>query len=152
MAGILACTNAPTVDLGAEAQAIRDLNVRFGEAAASKDAEAAVALYAADGVIMAPGADMAKGTEAIRAVWTELLKTPGLAVAVIPEQVDVAASGDLAADMGRLELAMDLPDGPAKEVLKYLVVWKKVDGQWKVAFDTWNANAPAPPPATEAKQ
>ena len=25
---------------------------------------------------------------------------------------------------------------------KYLAVWKKIDGAWKVSYDTWNTNAP----------
>ena len=46
---------------------------------------------------------------------------------------------------------MDTPQGHAKERVKYLVVWKKSDGAWKVAYDTFNSNAPppAPPPAAE---
>lgn len=136
------CASLAKVDAKKEKQAIRDLDTQFGAAAAKKDAEAAVALYASDATILAPDAPPAKGTEAIRAAWTEFLKTPGLAINIVPEKICVAFAGDLATDVGRFEMESDSPQGHLKSVFKYLEVWRKTNGQWKVIYDTWNANAP----------
>ena len=29
------------------------------------------------------------------------------------------------------------------EIAKYLVVWKRENGEWKVLYDCWNSNRPA---------
>jgi hypothetical protein len=34
-------------------------------------------------------------------------------------------------------------DWPVNE--KYLVVYKRVGGEWKIAYDIWNSDASAPP-------
>lgn len=66
---------------------------------------------------------------------------PGMgAWAFIPERIVVAQSGDMATDFGRAEIDVTSPKGTSKLVVKYLVVWKKVDGKWKVAYDMWNTN------------
>ena len=138
------CASLPPVEAGAEEQTIRRLDAKFGAAADKRDLEAEVALYASDAVMMPPDAPAAKGTEAIRALWTEILKTPGLAINIVPEKIDLSTAGDLATDMGRAESEWDGPQGRVKVVEKYLEVWRKTDGQWKVAYDTWSSNAPAP--------
>jgi hypothetical protein len=38
--------------------------------------------------------------------------------------------------------ATTLVAGCAPVPAKYLVVWKKVNGSWKVQYDAFNANAP----------
>ena len=50
-----------------------------------------------------------------------------------------AASGDLASDYGEVEYEGGEP--PTKDLLKYLVVWKKVNGEWKVLHDTYNGQS-----------
>ena len=66
--------------------------------------------------------------------------------------VEVAASGDLAVDHGVNNITFNTPQGEVKDTGKYLAVWKKVDGQWKLAAisinsDTPMPGAPPPPPA-----
>jgi hypothetical protein len=56
----------------------------------------------------------------------------------------------MAFDYGHVELALDTPQGKISEVVKYVVGWKKVDGAWKAAYDVFNSNAPAVPPAPPA--
>jgi hypothetical protein len=52
------------------------------------------------------------------------------------ERVEVAASGDMAWDFSYGKLEYDLAENPAHHVsfeTSSLRVWKKIDGQWKVA-------------------
>ena len=49
----------------------------------------------------------------------------------------VSPDGNMAYDYGTT--SMTLPDGSV-EPGKYLVVWVKADGEWKVAADMFNAN------------
>jgi uncharacterized protein (TIGR02246 family) len=144
VAAILAggCASVPKVDVRSDEQAILALDAEFGAATARKDLDAVVALYAPDATMLPNDAPAARGTKAIRLLWTEIFKVPGLAISVVPEKIDFSAAGDVATDMGHTETEMTGADGRVKSRDKYLEVWRKVDGHWKVMYDTWNANEP----------
>ena len=84
-----------------------------------------------------------RGTENIRAMLAGLFTAPGLSITLRPERIDIAAAGDLATDAGLVEVGMNTAQGPVIEASKYLEVWRKVNGEWKLMYDTWNANSPA---------
>ncbi len=140
---LASCTSVPKVDVRSDELAIRALDAEFGAAAARKDLDAVVALYAPDATMLPNDAPAARGTKAIRLLWTEIFKVPGLSIEVVPEKIELSAAGDVATDMGHTETGMTGPDGRVKSRDKYLEVWRKVDGHWKVMYDTWNANEPA---------
>ena len=143
----------PVVDKSAEEKTIRELEMRWSDAAAQKDLDAIMAFYAPEGAAVWPDAPAAHGAAAIRAAWVELLKTPGLALHFTPERIDVANAGDIAVDFGSVESEFDGPQGRVKDVAKYLVVWQKLNGTWKVLYDSFNSNRPAAPaPEGSAKQ
>ena len=142
VAGCAQAPAAPAVDVKAEEQAIRQLDDQWNAAIARKDVEANVAFYAADGVVMWPDAPAGRGTAAIRSAWTEMFKASNLKLVLTPEEIHISPAGDLATDMGKVVAEMDTPQGHAREDAKYLVVWKKVNGAWRVQYDMFNANAP----------
>lgn len=149
-ASAVGCSGAPagpTVDAKAEEQAIRRLDEQWLAAAQKKDVEAAVAFYAPEATAMWPDAPAAKGTDAIRKAWTDLMKIPNMQLTFTPEHIEISQAGDFATDIGRASAEMDMPQGHVKEEAKYLVVWKKVNGAWKAQYDMFNLNAPAPPQA-----
>ncbi|MGH7532054.1 MAG: YybH family protein [Gemmatimonadales bacterium] len=137
------CSVSPKVDPEAEAAAIRALDARFGAAVAKLDVVAATALYAPDASVMPPGLPTVRGTQAIRTMLAGLFDAPGLSITLHPERIDIAAAGDLATDAGTIEVGMNTAQGPVIEGSKYLEVWRKLDGEWKLMYDTWNANAPS---------
>jgi len=143
-------TPVPSVDKVAEEKAIRDLDIQWEAAAAKKDVDAVVAFYAPDGTAVWPDAPASQGTAAVRTAWVELFKTPGLVLRFTPERIDVSDAGDMATDFGKVEIAFDGPQGRVEDVAKYLVVWRKVNGAWKVLYDSFNSNKPAAPAAPGA--
>ena len=62
--------------------------------------------------------------------------TRGLTGATL-EIVDVDASGETAVEVGRYRLTAG--DAEADHG-KYIVVWKNVDGRWKLHRDIWNTS------------
>lgn len=138
---------APVVDKAAEENAIGELATKWIDAAARKDVDTIVSFYAPDGTIVWPDAPAGRGPDAVRAAWTEVFKTPGLKLTFVPERFDLSSAGDMAADFGRIESEFDGPQGTVKDVAKYVVVWRKVNGQWRVLYDTFNSNQPAAPAA-----
>ncbi len=49
----------------------------------------------------------------------------------------------MAYDYGWYTFAFDTDNGRFEDKGKYIVVWKKVGGAWKVAADIFNTNLPA---------
>jgi len=58
------------------------------------------------------------------------------------ERIDIAHSADLATDFGKVSFGYDTPKGRVMNIGKYVVVWKKVNGVWKVLYDSYNMNKP----------
>ena len=120
--------------------AIRKLDLEWGEAACKKNLESVLAFYAADGSLVWPNVPAEHGISAIRAAWVELLKTPGLSLRFTPERIEVATDGDLAIDFGKVDFGHDTETGHILETAKYVVIWKKESGAWKVLYDCYNMN------------
>lgn len=139
-----ASAETAAVDVAAEEQRIRELDRQWVAALEGGDAEAVVALYAPDGRMMAPNAEAAEGPDALRQAWSQLLQMPGLSLTFQPTEIEVASNGEMAYDIGTYEMSFDGPDGTIQDEGKYITVWKKVDGQWKVAADMFNTNVPMP--------
>jgi ketosteroid isomerase-like protein len=105
--------------------------------------------YAADASVYPQGMPIATGSEAIRDTMTKMTSMPGFSLQWSATKADVSASGDLGYTTGTYQMAMNNGAGtPTTEKGKYVTVWKKQsNGQWKVADDIFNADAPPPPPA-----
>jgi uncharacterized protein (TIGR02246 family) len=136
--------NASTaVDVGAEEQAIRGQVDRWLQLVKAKDAAGIAALYAEDGAVMPPNAPIGKGRAAIEKTWASMMQTPGFDLTFVPEQIFVSSSGDMALDRGTYKLEV-APKGTAQtDTGKYVVVWRKVGGEWKAAADIFNSDLPA---------
>ena len=64
--------------------------------------------------------------------------------AVDLQTVELEVSGDTAFEVGEATLTLEPEGGEAMtQSLKYIVVWKKKDGTWKLHWDIWN-DKPAP--------
>ena len=109
----------------------------------AKDASGIAALYTEDGVVMPPNAPIGKGHTAIQQTWASMMQTPGFDLTIVPEQIIVSSSGDMALDRGTYRLTV-APKGNAKtDTGKYVVVWRKIGSEWKAAADIFNSDLPA---------
>ena len=99
----------PAVDISVEKAKIRDLETAWSNDAAAKDLDKSVANYADDAMLMTPGAPAAKGKDAIRAVWKDMLADPKGKLAFSTERVEVSASGDLATTQGSYTMTVTNP-------------------------------------------
>lgn len=127
-----------------EVERIRQLGIHWVSAVAAKDLDAIVDLYAPDGRFMPPNDPGVEGRRAIRKAWKMLLEIPGMVLIFKPVSIEVSEAADMASDIGTYTLSFDGPDGRQEDRGKYLVVWKKVDGAWKVAADMFNSDLAAP--------
>ena len=127
---------------GIEQAAVRAASARWLETVATGDVARVVSVYAADGAFLAPNAPLARGRDAIEAVWSQLLAAPRLALRWAPVSIEVSRAGDMACEIGTYEMSMDGPTGRIDDDGKYVVVWRKRDDAWEVAADTFNSSRP----------
>jgi len=80
---------------------------------------------------------MVKGKQAIQSLWTEASK--GLQIAI--KVTDVRSLGPNAAREQGYATIKTRGDNPQEMLGKYVVIWEKVDGKWKVDSDIWNMNS-----------
>ena len=130
----------------ADERAIREAELEWWGVTVAKNLERTVSFYADDASMFPPNAPLATGKEAIRAVWSPLLTTPGVAISGQTTKVEASRGGDLGYSIGTYELITPDPTGkPVTDHGKYVVVWKKqADGSWKVMADIFNSNLPTP--------
>jgi len=114
-------------------QAVDAGNRAFIAAFLRGDARAIADLYTEDAQVIAPGAPVARGRAAIAASWKKAID--GGIKDVRLDTADVESVGDLAYETGTVRLVGK--DG-AVTAQRYIVVWKRTQGQWKLHRDIWN--------------
>ena len=125
----------------ADERAIRELDKQFLQAAHDRDVEKAVSFYADDASVYPDNAPIATGKEAIRAMWQQFLSDKGTTISFWPTKIEISKAGDMALDVGTTEVKT--PDGTIAG--KYVVVWRKDKGTWKVVADIFNGDQPPAP-------
>ena len=135
--------SAAAVDTGADEQAIRGQVDRWLQLVKAKDAAGIAALYAEDGAVMPPNAPIGKGRTAIQQTWASMMQTPGFDLTFNPEQIVISSSGDMALDRGTYTLTVAPAGTTQTDTGKYVVVWRKIGGDWKAVADIFNSNLPA---------
>ncbi|UCG89318.1 MAG: DUF4440 domain-containing protein [Gemmatimonadota bacterium] len=141
---LLGCQQTSRIDQQAEAAAIRALSRQWQAAVDARDLDACLEFYAPDAIEMQPNAPAIVGVPAIRAWFETGLLQPGISNFFEPDTIEVAASGDLAYDRGTYRFSMETPAGRVEDVGKYLMIWKKIGGEWKVVVDISNSDSPLP--------
>ena len=115
----------PAVDAG---------NRAFIAAFLRGDSKAVADLYTEDAQVIAPGAPIAQGRAAIASAWQKSIDAGVKDLSLATD--DLESSGDLASETGRVRIVAK--DGTATEA-RYVVVWKRTNGAWKLHRDIWNA-------------
>ena len=135
----------PSVDVEAEQAALRAAADAYHEAAQAADADTVSGLYTNDGLMLPPNAAAEEGLEDIRNFATAFTQTPGFGIRFDDVRVEVAASGDMGYTLANAVVSIDRWDGePVQDQVRDFHLWKKQDGEWKVAIDIWNSELPLP--------
>ena len=114
---------------------IEAVNAKWMELFNKGDFDGVAQLYTIDAIAFPPGATLVRGRAAIGAMWK------GMAEQVANPKVttlDVKRlSPSAAREVGTFALTTKGPS-PKEISGKYLVLWQRVQGDWKLAADIWN--------------
>ena len=116
-------------------------NERFMAAFARQDAAAVAELYTENAKLLPPNSNILEGRAAIQAFWQAVMGM-GIASAQLEIQ-EVDAVGDTAVEVSLFTL--HTADGTVADNGKYVVVWKRVKGQWFLHRDIFNTSRPPAP-------
>ena len=109
----------------------------FSKAYMEGDFETIANSYTEDAKIFPNNADIIAGREAIKKRWMLGSGTKILHHEINPEEITFL--GDHAYDYGYFQGKSENKDGSVSNWRgKYVVVWKKEDGNWKMYLDIWN--------------
>lgn len=128
-------------ELDATRQLVAELNERFTNAHVTGDVATIDAMFAPDAKAYPPGADAVSGLPALHAFTVEYLES-GL-TEFREESTDFYGNAEFVVDAGTYVVTYG-PDH-VTERGKYLNVWQRVNGSWKIKSNMWNVDGPAPP-------
>jgi ketosteroid isomerase-like protein len=113
------------------------------EAEETRDYKRAITFFAPDAVIQPPDSPQFQGLDRLLELYETVLaqtsEFQGTTTEIVP-----AASGDMAYEYGVNRFVFETPDGPLEAFGKYLLVWRKIEGEWMVAAIAVSNDAPPP--------
>jgi uncharacterized protein (TIGR02246 family) len=131
------------VDLKAEEQAIRAISMKWLELAKNHDDAGIAALFANDGIEYNENQEPSVGPAAIqRRIIQDQKENPKEVVNWTTDRVEIATSGDMAVEYGSYTDTGSGLSGNETDQGKYVTVYRKVNGTWKVAADIGNSTKP----------
>lgn len=104
------------------------------------DAEALANFFTEDAQAFQPNSGIVEGKENIRDFWQALLD-----VGVARYQMNIRSAthmGQVGHAVGSSRLYLE--DDTLLDEAKFVLILKKVNGQWKIQTDIWNSNMPCP--------
>jgi len=132
---LIAFLIAPVAPAVAQKAKIEAVNAKWVELFNKGDFEGIAQLYTVDATAFPPGSAVVRGRAAIGNMWksmAEQVSNPKLSTLDVKRLCPSAIR-----ESGTFSLTTRGPS-PKEVSGKYLVVWERVAGEWKLAADIWN--------------
>jgi uncharacterized protein (TIGR02246 family) len=133
------------VDIQAEKDAIQNLTKIWNESIKNKNVDAMRDLMAEDVVFLIDDIPIIEGWEALRQAQSSWYADTSIDFSTYRSEIvdsRISEAGDLAIFLG-IEVYMQLtPEGIKDRRSKFLDIWEKTDGQWKVIMVASNSDSP----------
>ncbi|SFH21076.1 YybH family protein [Pontibacter chinhatensis] len=118
---------------------IRAANEKFMQAFAEGNAAELANLYTDEGMLLPAGMEALSGKLAVQEFWQGAMNMGIKSVKL--ETVEVQPCENTAIEMGNYTLSGE--GGSLVDKGKYIVIWHRQDGDWKLHKDIWNTNLSA---------
>jgi len=136
-------TDEKKFDLAAVRTAIDSSNHIYSDAVVKGDSATIAGSYSPDAKTFPPNMPVMGDSKSVAAMAGGFTHMGIKSFSV--QATDVYGDASLVVEEGKYTVG----DGAGKTLDegKYIVLWKEVNGQWKMYRDIWNSNTPAPAPA-----
>ena len=134
IAALLICGSALPA-MSQDASGARDASAKFTAALGSGDAATAGAFFAEDAVALPPGRGPLNGKAEIQRFLNNMIRSVK-ELKYVSEEVK-SIDDATARDVGTFSFKMQNNDVNGK----YLLIWTKAGGDWKIAADMWNRDS-----------
>ncbi len=136
-----ACTQQ-SVDIEAERAALLAAAEAYHETTHRSEWSRLIESDADDVIILPPNASRISGLEEARAFFAA---APDIELRYGDMIADVSASGDMGYTLSNAVVRFEGPDGnPFEDKIRDFHLWKKQEGEWKIAIDIWRSELPCP--------
>ncbi|GJQ61469.1 MAG: hypothetical protein SCALA702_05220 [Melioribacteraceae bacterium] len=114
----------------------------FKKAMETNQGELVLELYANDAISMPSYEPMIKGMDALKKKVEMDKQMPMKILSFEMKVIEIAESGEYGYEIGTYTMSMEMPgmDKPWDDKGKYITIYKKYDGKWKIQYDTWNTD------------
>jgi ketosteroid isomerase-like protein len=132
---LLVASAPPAVGQERTDPVLNRLAAAFAAAFNERDAGKIAAFYTDDAVVMPPDMPMVKGREAIETYYRRGFAQSSGTVRLAPFESEI--TGMTAFETGTSSMTI----GNQAETGKYVIVYRRVKGEWKIAYDIFNNDA-----------
>jgi ketosteroid isomerase-like protein len=134
-----ACSQS-NVDVEAELESLRAAADTYHQLAHSAEFASMVNSDANNVLILPPNATAINGFVEAKAFFAA---TPDIEISYGDIKAGVAASGEMGYSITDAVIKAEGPDGNlVEDRIRDFHLWKKQDGEWKIAIDIWNSEIP----------
>jgi uncharacterized protein (TIGR02246 family) len=114
-----------------ERERLEQRQASFVEAVQNRDAQHVASLFADDAVMHVANRPAIVGRAQIQAFYSNLF---GFMTEsrILPEATRVSVAGDMAYSFGSTANTFGGPDGPTEYAGKYVLIWRRHDGEWLI--------------------
>jgi uncharacterized protein (TIGR02246 family) len=117
---------------------IGKVNRMFEDAVRAQDPDRLASLYTSNAIALPPDSPIVRGQDGIRQLWATVIKDMGLRDLTL-KTIELEVNGDSACEVGQATLDLAPAGGQrATANVKYVVVWQRASGQWRLHRDIWN--------------
>ena len=139
-ANLLACQseNKSSFDLSTAKKEIEAANQELTEYLAKGDSVGMASSYSKDGAFMGSNSPAIRGKENLTSFWGGFIRSGNGGISLTT--LEVWGDENYITEEGLFEIKPK--DGPVVDKGKYIVIWKKEDGKWKLHRDMSNSDLP----------
>lgn len=132
--------DSPAFDLASAKSAIEAENAKFMDAFKKGDSAGAASNYAEDAQMFPPNSEPVDKS-GIASLWGSNIRMGVKEIKLMVD--DIAGNAEIISETGHFEILA--AENKLLDKGKYVVVWKPVNGVWKMYRDIWNTSMPAAP-------
>jgi uncharacterized protein (TIGR02246 family) len=127
--------------------ALDKLAAEFSATFNAKDAAKLASFYTEDASLMPPNQPMVKGRPNIEAYWKGAFEQGLTNLQLKPFESVISGNQAFEAGIATVTLKSGGGSKPVTDTAKYVVIFKRANDTWKMAYDIFNSDLPAQPPS-----